>query len=131
MSESFTDPNNGVRMRRDCLGTVNFGKLVLRANETGFDVYWFGKGHPLAALDRNFRNRISPKRLTDTMFWLCQLPHGHYHVDPDRSGVGCELFEIHRALPLAHEDKPMVPPSPIGVAAMPPRQPIFISRPTA
>jgi hypothetical protein len=118
-------------MRRNVLGAVNFGKLVLRANDNGWDLYWVGKGHPFAALDRNLRNRVSPKRLSDSIFWLCPLPQGYYHVEPDRSGVGCELFAIHRALPLPAPDKPMVPPPPIGIAAKPPRQPIFISRPTA
>jgi hypothetical protein len=131
MSESFTDPNTGVRMRRNWLGAVNFGKLVLRANDKGWDLYWAGKGgHPLAACDRNLRNRVNPKRLSDSIFWLCPLPQGHYHVAPDRLNVGYELFEIHRPLPLPAEDKPMPPPSPIGIAAMPRRQPIFISRPT-
>jgi hypothetical protein len=125
-------------MRRNFLGTCLYGKFVLRANDNGWDLYWVGKGHPLAALDRNLRNRVSPKRLTDTMFWLCQLPQGHYYVEPDRSGVGCELFKILPAFPLPAPDKPMVPPSPLealfGRAVLPPpppRQPIFISRPTA
>jgi hypothetical protein len=136
MLENWVCPSTGKRIRRKFLGAVNYGKLVVRAaNGQGHDLYWIGIGDPLAALDGALKTRSAPRRLTDSIFWICHLPPGDYFIDSDKRGRA-ELFKIHPALPLPADDKPMVPPlgELFGKAVPPPpppRQPIFIQRPSA
>jgi hypothetical protein len=131
--ESWSDPASGRRLRRRALGSCSSGKLVLRANGHGADLYWLGDD-PTNILDYRLQRYGRPRMRATCLWHVTKLPPGRYWVDINRRGGGCELFVISAALPLSVEPPPVQSPLDqlFGRAVLhspPPRKPIFLRRP--
>ena len=107
--ENFVDPFTGARIRRQWLGGVAAGRLVLRANATpGIEVLWLADREDLdntRILFGTLRRCSHPRKIGKRLFMLATLPQGRYWLNHD----GSEIFRLLEPLPML-ESTPTLPP---------------------